>query len=219
MKKHIILIALLLIFSIAAKCGGDKTTTHKLAIYTAQSDAALVGLADSVDFLHEAGKMKPSSAKAVYVITQKAVGAVDLIRDRSESGFDKKEALAIVKTLLEDARKAESEGLIGLDAGASKKFKEITFFTIFTIQSIQAVIEAVKEPTVPVEEVKSAASGNVSFAQADEAQWTELVLILQTAVLRGLSQSRMDQASAFEDGRKLSAELKASLAARIAAIP
>lgn len=218
MKKRIALIALLLIFSIAAKCGGDKTTTHKLAIYTAQSDAALVGLADSVDFLHEAGKMKPSSAKQVYVITQKAAGAVDLIRDRSQAGFDKKEALSIVKTLLEDARKAEAEGLIGLDAAASMKFKEITFFTIFTIQSIQAVIEAVREPTVPVEEVKTAASGNVSF-QNGEAQWTELVLILQAAVLRGLSQSRMDQVSAFEDGRKLSAELKASLAARIAAIP
>ncbi len=218
MRKRIILIALLLIFSIAAKCGGDKTTTHKLAIYTAQSDAALVGLADSVDFLHEAGKMNPSSAKHVYIITQKAAGAVDLIRDRSESGFDKKEALSIVKTLLEDARKAEAEGLIGLDAGASKKFKEITFFTIFTIQSIQAVIEAIKDPTTPTEEIKTAASGNVSF-QTGEAQWTELVLILQTAVLRGLSQSRMDQASAFEDGRKLSAELKANLAARIAAIP
>lgn len=214
MKKRIALITILLIFSIAAKCGGNKTTTHKLAIYTAQSDAALVALADSVDFLHEAGKTKPATAKTVYMTLQKAAGAVDLIRDRTETGFDKKEALAVTKTLLEDVRKAEAEGLIGLDTEASRKFKEITFFTIFTIQSIQAVIEAVKEPTTPVEEIESA----VSFARS-QAQWTELVLILQTAVLRGLSQSRMDQVTAFADGRTLSRELKASLESRIAAIP
>lgn len=223
MKSKLVLgrIALLLLVlvpvSMAAKCNDGRTTKHKLAVYTAQADASLVALTDSVDFLHKSGKTKPATAKTVYQINQKAAQAVDLIRDRSETGFEKKEALAVVKTLLEDVRKAEAEGLVGLKPDAQKKFRETTFFAIFTIQSIEAVIQAVKEPELPKE--VNIDVGSVSFsAQAGEAEWTELVLILQTAVIRGLSQSRMDQAAAYADGRALSEELKASLAAKIAAI-
>lgn len=214
--RPLALVLLMLIPFSMVGCEDNRTAKHKLAVYTAQADASLVGFTDSVDYLRTVGKMKSATAKTVYQINQKAVTAVDLIRDRSETGFDKKEALTIVKNLLEDVRKAESEGLLGLQPDAQKKFREVTFFAIFTIQSIEAVIQAVKEPQLP----KDIEIGEVSFsAQANEGQWTELVLILQTAVLRGISQSRMDQAAALADGRELSAGLKVSLAAKIAAIP
>lgn len=217
-SRRIALLLLVLIpVLMAAKCNDGRTTKHKLAVYTAQAEAALVAVTDSVEFLHKSGKTRPATAKSVYQINQKAAQAVDLIRDRSEKGFDKNEALAIVKTLLEDVRKAEAEGLIGLKPDAQKKFRETTFFAIFTIQSIEAVIKSVKEPDLPKE--VNIDGGEVSFSvQPGEAEWTELVLILQTAVIRGLSQSRMDQAAAFADGRALSEELKTSLAAKIAAI-
>lgn len=213
-----ILIAILIVSFLAAACGQkDKTTTHKLAIYTAQTDTALAAFTDAVAFLNQAGKTTNASAKSIYLINQKAVGAVDLIRDRAETGFDKKEALAIVRTLLADVRKAETDGLIGLDAKAQRKFQQVTFFAIFTIQSIEAVIAAVKEPEL-TEGEREALTAAASRSRGQESDWTQLVLILQQAALRGLNQSRMNQAAAFADGRALSAELKANLAAKIAAL-
>lgn len=216
--SRIILSGILSVSLFAAACGQEnKTTTHKLAIYTAQADTALAAFTDAVAFLNSTSKTSNASAKSIYLINQKAVGAVDSIRDRVETGFDKKEALAIVRVLLADVRKAEADGLIGLDVETKRKFQQITFFAIFTIQSIEAVITAVKEPEL-TEGEKETLAAVASQTRGQETEWTQLVLILQQAALRGLNQGRMSQAAAFFDGRALSAELKASLAAKIAAL-
>lgn len=212
--KSFALIALLAVASIAQTACTPKTTTHKIAIFTAQADAALIGFTDAVDLLHRNGKIQ--DAKGIYNLNLRVAIALDTIRNRAETGFNKKEALEIIKQVIADVRAAEAAGLIGLTGNQRQKFQEVTFFAIFTLESIQAVIAATKEPPPPpASQVTAAASGRAGARQADDTAWTELVLILQKAVLTGIGQSRMTQEEAFADGKRLSAELQASLRARI----
>lgn len=215
-KQTLIRAALLLALTIplmAASCG-NRTTTHKIAIFTAQADAALIGFTDAVDLLQRNGKIK--DPKGIYNLNLRSAIALETVRNRAESGFNKKEALEIIKQVIADARAAEAAGLIGLTGTQKQKFQEVTFFAIFTLESIQAVIAATKEPDPPTTgQVASAASGRAGARQAEDTVWTDLVLILQKSVLTGIGQSRMTQVEAFADGRRLSAELQASLRAKI----
>lgn len=213
--KSFTLIAVLLVGTLSQTACTPKTTTHKISIFTAQADAALIGLTDAVDLLQRSGKIQ--DAKGIYNLNLRAAIALDTIRNRAETGFNKKEALEIIKQVIADARAAEAAGLIGLTGSQRQKFQEVTFFAIFTLESIQAVIAATKEPEPPTtSQIMAATSTRPSRAQqAEDTIWTELVLILQRAVLTGLGQSRMTQEEAFADGRRLSAELQASLRAKI----
>lgn len=214
--KSLALIAFLLTGAITQTACTPKTTTHKIAIFTAQADAALIGFTDAVDLLHRNGKIQ--DAKAIYNLNLRVAIALDTIRSRAETGFNKKEALEIIKQVIADARAAEAAGLIGLTGASRQKFQEVTFFAIFTLESIQAIIAATKEPAPPSgSQVSAAASGRAGARQADDTVWTELVLILQRAVLTGIGQSRMTQAEAFADGKRLSVELQSSLRAKISA--
>ena len=209
------LAALLVLSTLASTACTPKSATQKLAQYTAQSTAALVALTDATAALAAAGKTSAAGAKNIYQVVSKMNGSIDVIRDRAEKGFNKKEALTIIDGLLADLKAAQAAGVINLSGDQLAKFNEIIFFAQFTIKSVQAVIEAVKEPPVPAEQVR-AALGRRSVAGQDTV-WTDLVLIIQTAVLRGYSQSRMSAFDAFADGRALSAELKASLATKLGA--
>lgn len=214
--KRILTSIILFAFLLPLAGCGNKTTTHKLAIYTAQADAALVAITDAVAKLDDAGRLSPAAAKQVYVINLRVVSAIDAIRSRAKAGFDKRTTLLIIADAIKDIRAAEAS-VIGLTGDAKRRFDEITFFAIFTLESIQAVIEAVKEPVIP--ESRMAEVRRVLSAREDGSVWTDLVLILQTAILRGISQSRMTQDVAFADGEQLSRDLRASLEAKIAVIP
>lgn len=217
-SSAVILAILLLVNSLfLAGCGESKTTTHKIATYTAQADAALVAITDSVDRLRVAGRVKDAAAKTIYQTELRIVGAVDQIRDRAKTGYEKKDALSIITASIEDLRKAEAEGVLGLSGKEKDQFLQITFFGLFSLNSLKAVIEASKEPTIPQDQVAAAARGTKSRA-ADETVWTDLVLILQTATIRGISQSRMTADEAFADGAALSVALKESLNSKIAAL-
>ena len=223
MKINRKVISLLLVCALVlplAGCFKDKTTTHKLAIFTGQADAALVAFSDAVHLFQTNNRLAPETAKSIYNLNLRIAIAVDVIRNRAEQGFKKAEALEIIKQTLVDARAAEQQGLIGLTGDARKKFQEITFFAIFTLESIEAVIAATKEPAPPATvEIASAARGRTrAIQQGEDTVWTDLVLILQKAVLKGLEFSRFDQATAFSAGRTLNTELQNVLRARIAAL-
>lgn len=215
----------LLVLSLGASCDGQKKTAkHKLAIYTADADAALIAVTDSVAVLQARGRMQPAAAKSVYQINLRMAVAVDIIRERSKTGFDKKDLLPTIKQVIEDIRAAEAAGVVNLSDKARTQFLQITFFAMFTAQSIQAIIEATKPPEVPPEMMAAAqAAQGVAPRRAQQAGedtlWTDIVLIAQTAILQGIQHSRLDEAGAFAAGEKLSSDLKASLNAKIAAIP
>lgn len=196
---------------------GNKTASHKLAIYTAQANAAFLAVTDAIAVLQGTGRLSPLAAKQVYVINLRILSAIDQIRSRAQVGFDKATTLAIVRQALADLRQAEAS-VIGLQGEAKKRFDEIAFFAIFTLQSIEAILEAVKEPVIEGERLARVRQLAAARQVADGTVWTDLVLILQIAVLRGISQSRMDQSAAFADGAVLSRELRASLEAKIAMI-
>lgn len=210
------LTAMLVLSSLSLTACTPKTTTQKLAIYTAQSVAAFVALTDAIDTLQKAGKTSADGAKSVYRLTLKMNAAIDVIRDSAEKGFNKAEALTIIQGVLDDLNAALAAGVVNLSGDTLAKFKEVIFFAQFTINSIQAIVKAVKEPPVPAEQVRAAMSNRArAQAAASDTTWTELVLIIQTAVLRGIEQSRMSAFDAFADGRALSAQLKASLNAKL----
>lgn len=203
-------LALLLTLTIplmAASCN-NLTTKHKLAIFTAQSDAALTAITEGSARLAAAGRLKPEAAKSIYTVNLRATNGIDVLRSRAKSGFDKKEALVVIDNLIADVRKAESDGVIGLSGADRDRFLRITFFAQFTLRSVKSVIEAVKPPQDAGAEVRAALAAS---AQADGTVATDLVLILQTAVLRGIAQSRMTEEEAFADGALLHNELVARL--------
>lgn len=219
MKK---LKALLGIFVLVLPLGltgcGKKTTQHNLAIFTAQADAALIAFTDATARLAQAGRISPDAAKGIYTITLRAAGSLDILRERARKGFDKKETLVIVDALIEDIRSAETSGVINLSGETKARFLQVTFFAQFTLRSIKAIIEASKPPAPPESAAREVMTARNRAQQADETVWTDLVLILQTAVLRGISQSRMTAEEAFADGVALSLELKKSLSEKLGAI-
>ena len=209
-----------LVFALALMpigCGEKKTTQHKLAIYTANGDAGFEALVKVVGVLQDAGKISTARAKSLYLIANKAVGANSVLRGRAEAGFNKQQALVIINDLISDLNKLEQEAVIELDPNGQKRFREITFFVSFTLKSIQAVIEASKEPTLPEAEIKSAMA-RPNIVAVNETIWTDVVLILQEAVLKSISQTRLDQAGALAEGKTLNNSTRALIAKRLAAI-
>lgn len=220
--RALALIAIVTVFSLAAACpsrGTAKTTKHKLAIYTADGETALIAVTDSVEALQGAGRLTPAAAKNIYQINLRVALAVDVLRNRAKAGFDKKEALAIIKQIVEDVRTAESAGVVNLDGKVRTQFLQITFWAQFTVNSIQAVIEAAKEPELKDAEVEAASFTLTAQTAGEETVWSNLVLIAQQALIQGLQHSRLDEAGAFAAGEDLSVKLKNSLNAKIAAIP
>lgn len=204
-KQKLIRVALLLALTIplmAASCG-NRATTHNLAIFTAQADAGLTAVTDGVARLAEAGRIKPEVANKIYLTNLKATNGLDVLRSRAKSGFDKKEALVIIDNLISDARKAEADGVLGLSGDAKDRFLKITFFAQFTLRSIKAIIEAIPPPTDTATAEASARSALAVRAQQDGTVGTDLVLILQTALLKGISISQMTQDDAFAEGVRL----------------
>lgn len=116
-----VLILALVPFLMAASCR-DRTTKHNLAIFTAQADSALIAVTNGVSRLVEAGRITPQSANSIYIINLKSTNAIDILRNRARSGFDKKEALIIIDNLIADARKAESDGVLSLNSETRDRF-------------------------------------------------------------------------------------------------
>jgi hypothetical protein len=214
------LAALISLSLLSASCGEEKTTTQKLAIYSAQAESGLVAVTDSIAKLNEVGRIANPAAKGVYQALLKVATAVDLVRERAKAGYQQKDTLSIISAAIDDIRAAEAQGVLPLAGRDRDQFLKVTFFAQFSLKSLQAVIEAIKEPALPASEVAQAANPKaLTKAAADDATvWTDLVLILQTAVLKGISQSRLSADEAFADGAAISAQLKDSLTAKIAAL-
>ena len=225
MKKAFRVTALLAIVAfttMAVSCpnSAPKTVKHKLAIYTADGDTALTAITDAVGTLQGAGKLTPAAAKNVYQINLRVALAIDVLRGRAKTGYNKAEALTIIKQTIDDIRAAEAAGVVNLEGKARTQFLQITFWAQFTATSIQAVIEATKEPSPTPTDTADASFTIAAQPRAEEETvWSDLVLIAQQALIEGIQHSRLNEADAFAAGDSLSAKLKDSLNAKIAAIP
>lgn len=219
--RKLILLSIVAVLSMAVACPSTpKTPKHKLAVYTADADAALIAVTEAAETLNGAGRLKAPAAKKLYQANLRVAAAVDILRDRAKTGFDKKEALAIIKQTVTDIREAEEAGVVTLDGKTRTQFLQITFWLQFTATSIQAVIEATKEPPLKQQDAEAASfTLNTSAREGDETVWSDLVLIAQRALLRGIEHSRMAEPDAFAAGEELSRQLKDNLKAKIAAIP
>lgn len=210
MRRILTTIALIALTIGGVACGKGKTTQGKIALYTANTDAGILAFVEATKKLQDAGKLNGPTAASNYAIARKATDAIDIIRDRARTGWSKGDALSVIDDLIADVNRAEAESIVKLDPKASEQFKKVTFFAQFSLRSLKAIIEAAKEPTVPAEELRSVMAQR---ARANETVWTDIVLILQEAILRGISQSRMDTPEAFADGEALHVLIGERLAA------
>jgi len=211
-KRILTTIALIALTIGGVACGKGKTTQGKIALYTANTDAGILAFVEATKKLQDAGKLNGPTAASNYAIARKATDAIDIIRDRARTGWSKGDALSVIDDLIADVNRAEAESIVKLDPKASEQFKKVTFFAQFSLRSLKAIIEAAKEPTVPAEELRSTLA-QARAARANETVWTDIVLILQEAILRGISQSRMDTPEAFADGEALHVLIGERLAA------
>ncbi len=219
-SRYVLSLVVLVVVLASPACFEGRTTTNKLAIFTAQVDAGLLAVTDATELLNSVGKLSPAATKGVYELDLKVLEANDLVRSRAKSGFDKQALLVILDNLLDDAKKLEASGVLGLSDREAQRFLDITNFTQFGIRSLQAVIKAVKPPVISAEQ-KARVSGVLSArkkagAAVDSSVATDLVLILQSAILRSIDQSRMTADEAFADGLAISGPLRDRLKARIA---
>jgi len=219
MRKATASFLLFAILLSSAACGKDQSATHKLAIYTAQADAALLATVNSLITLNEAGRLNAGATKSALLFAVKVNGAVSVLRSRAETGFDKKEALVIVQNLLDDLRRLQQAGVIGLNEQQAAKFNQVIFYAQFTLNSVQAVIQAVKAPPPPpAGEIAAAARGRSAVSQGEDPTFQAIVLHLQVAVLKGLELSRATQEEAFAAGKALSSETNIKITAKLAAL-
>lgn len=206
-----------------AFAGCDKADTKtKLARYTAQADTANAAVAKVVELLHGAGRIAAPEAKEIYEVELRVLEAGDLVRDRASSGFDKPTMLAVLRTLLEDVRKADGR-VTGVQGQENVGFRETINTLIFTITSLEAVIAALKEPALtPDQDARVQAILAYKPAAASRAGGSalasDITLVSQKAFIRIIDQSRMDAAAAFADGKLASAALREDLKAKIAAL-
>lgn len=215
-SRHFVLVIMVCAAMLFQACA-PKTIQHKLAIYTANVYTAVSAITQAIAVLSAAGRISPARAKAVYLIEQKVVSSLDILRDRAEKGFEKRSALLILGEVLDDIKHLELEAVIELDPANVKKFREYIFFVQFTIISIQAVIDATRHVSVPTEEIER--TMGVRVRVQDELVWIDLVLILQKAITTGLAQTRLDQAAAFTEGKTLSLKVRNDLTRLLGALP
>lgn len=213
MKRILATLTIFVITAGSIACGG-KTTKEKLAFFTANTDAGVMAFVEATKRLKDGNRLSGAAEARNYAVAQKVTDSIDIIRDRARTGWSKQDALTVIDDLISDINRAETESIINLDAKSSESFKKVTFFTQFSLRSLKAIIEASKEPTVPAEELNRALKdAQTARPRANETIWTDIVLILQDAILRGISQSRMSVDEAFADGEALHALITEKIAA------
>jgi hypothetical protein len=200
-------------------CFEGKTTQNKIAIYTAQVDSGLVAVADAVNLLHSAGRLSSAASKSVYDLDLKILEADDLIRERAKTGFDKASALVIIDNLIDDAKKIEEAGVLNLNDADKARFQEVAGLLQFSLRSLQAIIKAIKPPALTTDEkIRASHVLAVRRDMAPSTLATQLILIVQEAIIKSLDQSRMTTEEAFADGDRVTESLRETIKARLAAL-
>ena len=219
MKKTII--TLLLIIPVIAgiacakKVDGEDpkaAKARKLAVYSAQTVTAFDTLHNVTAVLQDNNAVTGGQAIAVYKFNDTALTSFDVLRSRLESGLPS-DSLDRVDAILNDVEKLEGDLALISDPNARNKFAEAVFTVRFTLNSIRAVIAASKEPSFG--EVQRVARQAAATRAGQPAWWTDVILTIQTGLIRAIDQSRMSAAEAWADATALSAQVHAKNKARI----
>lgn len=191
-----------------------ETRARKAAVYSAQVVTGFRAWSDSVEVLLTGGVLSKDAAKVNFDINEKGLKAFDIVTDRLKAGYPP-DLIGKIESTLDDIDKAEAASLLGLkNEQAKSTYKQTLFGLRFSLRSLKAVIEATKEPEPS--EVRQLARRAVSVqSDQDGGWWTDLVLVIQSAAIKMLEQSRMTATQAWESAKTLSDALHADNTARL----
>lgn len=197
---------LLLICSLALGASGcwfkNKTSTHQLAIATANATTALGGEVESVEVFKRSGRISADAARSVHEINKKVNESVGVIRERAQKGYEKKDLLAIASATSDDLLKLETAGVVSLkNPTDAQLFRDTVSVAKFTIDTIRELIEVGKAPPPP------------AAAKTLTEEITAIVGIARTVAFDMWRQGRMSQDEAFADGEARTAQLRERLIA------
>lgn len=201
------LIGLVLLTTLGTGCDWfkGKTTTHKVAIATANATTTLGGVTESVEVLRVAGKLSADGAKDVHNLDKKVNEAIDLVRQRAKTGYDKKDLLGILSKSAEDVAAAEQRGIVSITDPSDKlRFQETIALLKFGIDTLKQIIESNTAPAPPVGTARSV----MQEPQSPLLYLTQLVGIARDTYFTMWRQSKLDQTEAFAEGDTRTRDLR-----------
>lgn len=222
MKKYSLLTFILTLALAIGSCGGkDRKTATAIAL--ADSTASLVAWSDAVQVLVDLDEIEGGNAKGQFQANDKLRGGIKQLREKVQAGFASKEALLKVDEVIEELRKAEADGLLGIkNPDAQKKFREITAFAQLSVRTVHNILKQL-EPPPPPDPVK--VGGNLEVPEGVRAQgsglekWTRFLIIGQDFAFAVIHHHRLDRDGAYSAEAELNEKLAALNSSRIAALP
>jgi hypothetical protein len=213
MKRALLLIVVLLaglVSGCVKKIDGEtpeQLKARKRAIYSAQVVTSISGMSDLTEILVDSQVLDPSSGFKLVEINDRALSAVDTLRERLKAGFDAG-AIATVRNVLTDIEKARKAGGISFKSQKAADFYfEAIASTEVTLNLIEALQAGRREPSIR-------AAGDRALqrlqAGADEPKWWNRAIVKATEIARIMAaQGALDTPTAWADGDERSAILHA----------
>lgn len=214
MRKYILTIICLLAMS-ASGCGnGDKKTG--VAIALADTTAGLIAWSEAVQVLIDLEEITADKAKGQFQVNDKIRTGVKQIREKLELGFASKEILDIASELIEEAVKAQDNGLIGIKSDSGKtRYREVMAFSQLSLRTAQNILKEIKLPPVPdpvtVADNLQPPPGVRAASRAGASgieKWTRFLAIGQDFAFAVIRHNRLDQIGAFTAEKELNTKLE-----------
>jgi len=191
------------------------------AIALADSTAGLIAWSDAVQVLVDLKEIESAGARGQFEVNDKLRQALAQIREKIEKGFSSKDVLLQVEEVLEELRKAEASGLLGLkNPDAQIKFREITAFAQLSVRTVNNILKQLEPPPPPdpVEvEAKLRTSSDTKASGLEK--WTRFVIIGQDFAFAVIRHHRLDAPAAFAAESELNSRLATLNKSRIESLP
>lgn len=208
------LTAICLMAMMVSGCGnGDKKTA--VAIALADSTAGLIAWSDAVQVLVDLDEIDAAAAKGQIQLNDKIRTGVKQIREKLESGFASKEILEIASELIDEAVKAQDNGLLGIKSDSGKtRYREIMAFSQFSLKTAHNILKEIKLPPVP-DPVKveaalqpPAARSASRVGASNLEKWTRFLTIGQDFAFAAIRHNRLDAIGAYAAEKDLNSKLE-----------
>lgn len=213
--RKFVLFAICMTAMMISGCGnGDKKTAAAIAL--ADSTAALLAWSDAVLVLIDLEEIDKDTAKGQFTLNEKLRTGVKQIREKLETGFASKEILDIASELIDEALKAQDNGLLGIKSESAKlRYREIMAFSQFSLRTAHNILKEIKLPPIPdpvtVEANLQPPAAARSAARAGASgleKWTRFLTIGQDFAFAVIRHNRLDQLGAFAAEKDLNSRLE-----------
>lgn len=214
MRKYFLSVICLMAMMVSGCGNGDKKAG--VAIALADSTAGLIAWSDAVQVLIDLEEIDGAAAKGQFQLNDKIRTGVKQIREKLETGFASKEILDIASELIDEALKAQDNGLLGIKSESGKlRYREIMAFSQFSLRTAHNILKEIKLPPVPdpvtVEatlQPPAAARSAARVGASGLEKWTRFLTIGQDFAFAVIRHNRLDQIGAYAAEKELNSKLE-----------